>query len=289
MQDNSFQKSFNRARTFLYVPAHRTELYDKALCSEADAIIIDLEDSVPEGKQEKAIESLRTYWPATTPQGSPGKPTLLRIPKTESHKETRRLLKKTSFLRYDALVLSKCEDKRILAGTLRAASRIMKKDIPGVPLIETPKGILAAAQLCSTRGVIGAMFGAMDYSAATHVLLKQYDGSTPLAAWTMANAAYAAGVKPIGPVIRYGETMEQFLDTYKALGFEAFQTISPNDAALANTYLPASEKEKEYILAIQKDMIVFADKEKPSKKVMGMLHGPMSVKEAKRLISMLYG
>ena len=35
------------ARSFLFVPAHRPERYQKALSSGADAVIIDLEDALP--------------------------------------------------------------------------------------------------------------------------------------------------------------------------------------------------------------------------------------------------
>lgn len=36
-----------RARSWLYVPAHRPELLDKALAGPADAVVLDLEDAVP--------------------------------------------------------------------------------------------------------------------------------------------------------------------------------------------------------------------------------------------------
>lgn len=41
-------------RSLLYVPAHETERVKKAVLSEADCVILDLEDSVPESQKEKA-------------------------------------------------------------------------------------------------------------------------------------------------------------------------------------------------------------------------------------------
>ncbi|MGB3413729.1 MAG: aldolase/citrate lyase family protein [Microbacteriaceae bacterium] len=44
--------------SLLYIPAHQAELYDKAIASDAQAIIIDLEDAVPAVAKELARETL---------------------------------------------------------------------------------------------------------------------------------------------------------------------------------------------------------------------------------------
>src|SRR4051794_19362139 len=41
------------ARSYLYVPGHRADLIPKALASEADSVVVDLEDAVP--SEEKAV------------------------------------------------------------------------------------------------------------------------------------------------------------------------------------------------------------------------------------------
>ena len=41
-------------RSFMFLPAHNTKFIDKALISDADAIILDMEDAVPLSK--KALE-----------------------------------------------------------------------------------------------------------------------------------------------------------------------------------------------------------------------------------------
>jgi citrate lyase subunit beta/citryl-CoA lyase len=43
-----------RARSWLYVPAHRPELLDKAMAGSADAVVYDLEDAVPAEAKETA-------------------------------------------------------------------------------------------------------------------------------------------------------------------------------------------------------------------------------------------
>lgn len=48
-------------RSFLYVPADRPELFDKAASGEADAIIFDLEDAVPVNRKSEARRALRGW------------------------------------------------------------------------------------------------------------------------------------------------------------------------------------------------------------------------------------
>src|SRR5215471_17292957 len=51
------------ARSFLYVPANREKFLDKAIALEADALILDLEDSVPVGEKAKARAAIRAFAP----------------------------------------------------------------------------------------------------------------------------------------------------------------------------------------------------------------------------------
>ncbi|GAA4910782.1 citrate lyase subunit beta/citryl-CoA lyase [Actinomycetospora succinea] len=46
-----------RARSWLYVPAHRPELLDKALAGPADAVVLDLEDAVPADAKDAARDA----------------------------------------------------------------------------------------------------------------------------------------------------------------------------------------------------------------------------------------
>jgi citrate lyase subunit beta/citryl-CoA lyase len=58
-----------RARSWLYVPAHRPELLDKAMAGPADAIVYDLEDAVP--RQEKEAARANAASAATRPYPKP--------------------------------------------------------------------------------------------------------------------------------------------------------------------------------------------------------------------------
>ncbi|WP_308166998.1 HpcH/HpaI aldolase/citrate lyase family protein [Nocardia albiluteola] len=54
-------------RSWLYVPAHRADLFGKAMSGDADAVVLDLEDAVPADAKrfarDQVIEALSADWP----------------------------------------------------------------------------------------------------------------------------------------------------------------------------------------------------------------------------------
>lgn len=99
-------------RSWLYVPATRTDLLHKAMAGEADAVVLDLEDSVPPDRKAEArahaVEAVTTTWPkplwlrinqARLPDGQADLTALagapvqgVRIPKCESPDDVRAVL-----------------------------------------------------------------------------------------------------------------------------------------------------------------------------------------------------
>ena len=51
------------ARSFLYVPANREKFLDKAVDVPADALLLDLEDSVPPAEKAVARAAVREFAP----------------------------------------------------------------------------------------------------------------------------------------------------------------------------------------------------------------------------------
>ncbi len=67
-------KSSATYRSYLYVPAHKAQVVDKAYASEADAIVLDLEDAVPASHKAEARKAAAEVLAA-----GPSKPTYVRI------------------------------------------------------------------------------------------------------------------------------------------------------------------------------------------------------------------
>ena len=51
-----------KARSFLFVPGHQPERYNKVLGSAADMVILDLEDAVGPADKPAARESIAAAW-----------------------------------------------------------------------------------------------------------------------------------------------------------------------------------------------------------------------------------
>ncbi|MFK8912481.1 HpcH/HpaI aldolase/citrate lyase family protein [Streptomyces sp. YS-3] len=66
-------------RSYLYVPAHKARVVEKAYASEADAVVLDLEDAVPADSKERARRAAAEILSA-----SPPKPTYVRVNSTAS-------------------------------------------------------------------------------------------------------------------------------------------------------------------------------------------------------------
>jgi citrate lyase subunit beta/citryl-CoA lyase len=58
------------ARSFLFVPSHTPERFEKAIRAGADAVILDLEDGVPLGEKAFAREALARRWGAPSTDGA---------------------------------------------------------------------------------------------------------------------------------------------------------------------------------------------------------------------------
>jgi citrate lyase subunit beta/citryl-CoA lyase len=59
--------ALGRARSWLYVPAHRTDVVAKALAGAADAVVLDLEDAVPAEAKAAAREAAASTGPGRLP------------------------------------------------------------------------------------------------------------------------------------------------------------------------------------------------------------------------------
>ncbi|MEC9404562.1 MAG: CoA ester lyase [Pseudomonadota bacterium] len=139
-------------RTPLFVPANRPDRFPKAAATEADAIILDLEDAVPASEKEAARTNLTT--------GFTEKPVIVRINAvgTSWHLEDVVALRK---LAPDAVMLPKAEAPGEIA-TLHTA---LGGSVPVIALIESARGLANARSIASTDGVVRLAFGSIDYCA----------------------------------------------------------------------------------------------------------------------------
>jgi citrate lyase subunit beta/citryl-CoA lyase len=147
------------ARTFLFVPGHRADRFDKAIASGADAIVIDLEDSVPSVAKAEARASIEREW---TRLRAMSVPVLVRINGTNTDAGQQDLVWLERLAAAAAVVLSKSESPQQIISVHRRAN-----GAPVLPIIESATGYAALSALADTPGVVRLAIGHLDFMADT--------------------------------------------------------------------------------------------------------------------------
>ena len=138
-------------KTWLFVPATRIDRVAKAFASEADAVIVDLEDAVALDSKATAREALQQYHDSADYQ-----PIWLRINRASSDE----------FIKDIAL----CQQMPNLAGAILAkaeqASDIEKAyqgtGLPIIALIESAVGLYHIDAMAKVSGLVGFSYGFLD-------------------------------------------------------------------------------------------------------------------------------
>jgi len=224
-------------KSLLFVPANRTEMFARAWESEADAIVVDLEDSVLPTRKAAARDALVALQP---PQGWT-RPVFVRVnaPGTDNF-ELDLSAAASAAISFAGVILPKVER----VGQVRAAEKLVAvyeppdKPLALVLLIETPGGVMRAAELadCGANRVVAFAFGAEDYRAGMGVDVLD-PALADFARASVSNAAAAAGVPAIdAPLLRLDDpdALRAEARRAKALGFNAKFAIHPTHLGVIN-------------------------------------------------------
>ena len=216
-------------RSLLFVPGSRPERFEKALATDTDLVIIDLEDAVPP-EEKQAARTATLDFLATTPERHR---TGLRInsPRTAYGCADIAALAQ---LAPDAafIMVPKVEhvvDIEIVAEALSALSpRLM-------PVIETGRGLEAANAILRHASVCSALFGGADFSAELGTGLD-WD-ALAYARGRLASLSSSAGKDIIDvPFLDVKDTdgLISEAERVKAIGFDGKACIHPAQVAAVN-------------------------------------------------------
>lgn len=224
-----------RLRSLLFVPGDRPERFEKALASGADAVILDLEDSVAPAKKPRARQAVQEFVLRQTGETN----LLIRINPLASP-EFENDLAALSGLHPFAIMLPKAEGA---ASVLKLAGSLAP-EIPILPIAtETPSAIFeigsyrdVAASLC------GLTWGAEDLPAAIGAATaRRTDGRyTPpyeLARSLTLFAAHAAAVPAIDtvyPDFHDHSGLRAYVGRARRDGFSGMMAIHPSQVETIN-------------------------------------------------------
>ncbi|PJG46655.1 CoA ester lyase [Sphingobium sp. LB126] len=222
--------------SLLFVPGSKPERYGKALASNADAVCIDLEDSVPAPAKGDARAA------AIAAIAGGDSRLILRINGMTARAGLEDLLALADAPVLPSLILVPMVESPVEIGIIAS---VLGDRTPGiVPLIETVKGLRAAPEIAATPGVVAMMFGGGDFAAELGVALAWEPLRSARGAFVMACAGAAIPAIDV-PFIAMDDMagLSHEAAAAHALGFSGKAAIHPAQVDVINaTFRPTAEQ-----------------------------------------------
>ena len=219
-----------RWASLLFVPSDQPRKIARARESAAQAVVLDWEDSVAEAAKVNARRFALEFIRATEFAGS----IFVRVHAARSPHFAEDCAALQS-VRPDGIVLSKCS----APDEVEQLASFLKDTTCGiVPLIETPAGVVnCSAIVAASDLVIGAAFGAEDFSAEMEITRSEGEPELLYARCAIATACRAAGVEPIdSPFLEYRNDagLRTAATRSSHLGFTGKLAIHPAQVPILN-------------------------------------------------------
>lgn len=225
-----------KLRSLLFVPGDRPERFPKAVATGADALILDLEDSVVLDRKPDARAAVRAWIEAPREDGPA---VFVRINPIDSD-EVAADLEALAGLSLDGIVLPKAEGAESVA--------MLLDRLPGDYLVlpvasETPAAVFQLGTFASVAGrLAGVTWGAEDLPAAVGAATaREADGSYTdpyrvVRALTLfgAHAAAVPAIETVFPDFRDLDGLAGYAARGRRDGFTGMLAIHPTQVAVIN-------------------------------------------------------
>lgn len=232
---------FKRSR--LYLPGNTPRFFINAGLHRPDAIILDLEDSVPPPEKDAARILVRNALRAVDFYGAEK---FVRVNAPPAGLHEIRLLAPHGV---HAFLLPKVED----AATVRAAADVLDRldlhEIALIPIIESARGVLNAVAIASASPRVNALaIGLEDYTADIGAQRTSAGRESLWAQSQIINAARAAGVQPLASVysaIDDEAGLRAWIAEARALGFTGAGCLHPRQVRIVHAAFAPTAAEME--------------------------------------------
>lgn len=279
-------------RSLMFVPAHNDRLMQSASRSNADILLLDIEDSVQpiENKQvarDKIVQYVR--------EGL-FKDRIL-FPRIND-RESGQLLKDVYQLAVEGVTgfmypKARCGEDVYFIGKLLETIEYDKGFEPGtfklIPLIETTGAVMNIQDICkASPRVVAVAFGCEDYVADLKGMHDKEGQSIFFARNMIVNGAHNCGVAAIDTVhirVHDLEDLENNLILSKKLGFDGMLVLNPKELPLCHRYYSPSLEEvawAEEMIALSENAVM---KGKGVEVVDNKFIGPPMLKMAKEILT----
>jgi citrate lyase subunit beta/citryl-CoA lyase len=240
-------------RSLMFVPGHSEKLLASASISDADALLLDIEDSVQPLSNKQVARDKIAEW--------------VKLGRFNRHlvfprindRESGQLLKDVYQLSIPGVCgfmypkSKKGEDIYFIDKLLETIEYEKGLEIGTfklIPLIETAAAVINAQQICeASKRVIAIAFGCEDFITDLEGIHDIEQESLFTARAMIAMAARATGVIPIDTVhIKVHDLvdLEKNLIISRNLGFEGMMILHPKELSLAHKYYSPSNEDLEW-------------------------------------------
>ncbi|WP_251048993.1 CoA ester lyase [Microbacterium sp. ISL-103] len=227
------------ARSWLLVAAHSEEDLRAGVTSDADQVVIDLEDGVPQALKAHARDHARRVLTA-------GAQAWVRINSVETDEWRKDLDALRGAPGVRGLVVAKAESARDVDAVVSAS------ELPVIALVESALGIARALEIATADGVVRLAFGSGDYRRDTGASDSELAMSFPRSSLVVASRAAKLPGPIDGPTVGrdreimfsqsraaldLGMTGRLCLSVHQAAAFNDLARPSTSDDVWARTFL----------------------------------------------------
>ena len=240
-------------RSLMFVPAHNDRLMQSASRSDADVLLLDIEDSVqPIENKQIARDNIIRY------VGEGYFKNRILFPRVND-RESGQLLKDVYQLAIDGVTgfmypKAKCGEDVYFIGKLLETIEYDKGFEIGhfklIPLIETTGAVMNIQEICkASPRVVAVAFGCEDYVTDLGGKHDPEGQSIFFARNMIVNGAHNCGVSAIDTVhirVHDLEDLERNLILSKKLGFDGMLVLNPKELPLCHQYYSPSQEEVQW-------------------------------------------
>jgi citrate lyase subunit beta/citryl-CoA lyase len=276
----------------MFVPGHNERLLASSARSKADALILDLEDSVmPESNKEIARNTIISKISKGDFKNYLVFPRINDIESGHFLKDIQALTLADGIDGFVCPKVMRGDDICFIDRLLKAIEYEKGYEIGKfkiVPLIETASAVCNAQEICNASNrVIAIVFGCEDFVSDMEGIHDNDGNSIYVPRSLIVLAARATGVIPIDTVhikVHDLEDLERNVKLARTMGFEGQLILHPKEIEIVHRYYTPS---KEEVLEAQEMLRLFDEAQKDGKGVVvkdGKFIGPPMVSAAKKMI-----
>jgi citrate lyase subunit beta / citryl-CoA lyase len=239
-------------RSLLFVPGNKHNMLEKALDQRCDALVPDMEDSVPDAEKPTARETIRGFLPRLIGAGPLVIPRVNALGTPWFEEDLAAVVAPGVF----GISIGKIEtagDVELLGHALARLEKdagLARGTMRVIPWIESAKGIVHAYEICAaSERIVAAAFGAEDFTHDMAIERLDDPAQIAYARSALCIAARAAGVLALDtPYFQFRDDAGLREDALaaKSIGFKGKFAIHPGQIDTINACFRPSDEEIEW-------------------------------------------